>query len=166
MKCYLFAIFFGVFLSLHAQDNNQSNSQVDIPTSDSKSLIKKVDSTLCEINSNIEYNSQLLEDIDVDLSLKQRFKLYKTENIYNFLKLDSRTGKIYQVQWSLDKNKEFITTINSENLSNSNSCGSNSFELYPTNNMYQFLLMDKTDGRMWHVQWGMENNNRWIRRIY
>lgn len=40
------------------------------------------------------------------------------------------------------------------------------FELYPTQNMYQFLLLDKTNGRAWHVQWGMEDTKRWIRRIY
>ena len=30
--------------------------------------------------------------------------------------------------------------------------------------MYQFILLDKTDGRTWHVQWG-EKAERWIRRI-
>ena len=43
--------------------------------------------------------------------------------------------------------------------------GSGTFELYPTKNMYQFILLDKTDGRMWHVQWGTESSKQWIRRI-
>lgn len=30
-----------------------------------------------------------------------RFKLYSTDNIYTFLKLDTATGKIDQLQWSL-----------------------------------------------------------------
>lgn len=40
------------------------------------------------------------------------------------------------------------------------------FELYPTQNMYQFLLLDKVTGRTWHVQWGFEEKERWIQRIW
>ena len=107
-----------------------------------------------------------LEQIELDLSLKQRFKLYPTENMYTFLRLDTKTGKIDKVQWNLDTNKEFISSINTIDLSYGDGYGSNSFELYPTQNMYQFLLIDKTDGRTWHVQWGMNASERWIRRIY
>lgn len=70
--------------------------------------------------------------------------------------------------WALDKEKEFSVTINDEDLSNfaSRYYEAGSFELYPTKNMYQFILLNKEDGRKWHVQWGIESNKRWIRRIY
>ena len=97
-------------------------------------------------------------------SSANRYKMYPTQNIYNFLKLDTQTGRIEQVQWSLKDNKEFITTLNNKDLSLFN--GMNSFELYPTQNIYQFILLDKATGRTWHVQWGMEDDERWIRRIY
>ena len=29
----------------------------------------------------------------------ERYKMYETENIYNLLKLDTKTGKIEQIQW-------------------------------------------------------------------
>lgn len=121
--------------------------------------------TIDERLDNIE---QMLEIIDIDLSLKNRYKMYQTENIYNLLKLDTRTGRIWQVQWNLDKSKEGTWSINSDDLTPwSGGYGSNSFELYPTKNMYQFILIDKTDGRMWHVQWGTGGDReRWIRRIY
>ena len=111
-------------------------------------------------------NNQMLEHLDIDLSLKNRYKLYQTENIYTFLQLDTKTGQIKQVQWSLDSDKEGSVTINDDDLSYGYGYGSGSFELYPTKNMYQFILLDKTDGRKWHVQWGMEYGNRWIRRMY
>lgn len=110
---------------------------------------------------------ELLENIDMRFlegRYINRYKLYPTENIYNFLKLDTQTGRIEQIQWSLDFKKEGIVTINEENLSSVFS--SSAFELYPTKNMYQFILLDKSDGRAWHVQWGLEKDKRWIRRIY
>ena len=121
--------------------------------------------TIDERLSNIE---QRLEILDIDLSLKNRFKMYQTENIYNLLKLDTKTGRIWQVQWSLDRSNEGTLIINDEDLTTwLSDYGSNSFELYPTKNMYQFILIDKTDGRMWHVQWGPGGDGqRWIRRIY
>ena len=125
-----------------------------------------VDSLLAKIDTLMMINNQLLEHLDIDLSLKNRYKLYQTENIYTFLQLDTKTGQIKQVQWSLDSDKEGSVTINDDDLSYGYGYGSGSFELYPTKNMYQFVLLDKTDGRKWHVQWGMEYGNRWIRRIF
>ena len=95
-------------------------------------------------------------------NLNERYKLYKTSNIYTFLQLDTATGRIKQFQWSLDSDKEGYVIINDEDLSFLGS-HNGTFELYPTENMYQFLLLDKCMGRMWHVQWGMESSKRWIR---
>ena len=124
------------------------------------------DSTLVRIDSLLRVNNAWLEHIELDLSLKQRYKLYQTDNIYTFLQLDTKTGMIEQVQWSLDSDNEGSVSINIEDLTCGLGCGSGSFELYPTKNMYQYLLLDKTIGRKWHVQWGMESSKRWIRRIY
>ena len=124
------------------------------------------DSTLVRIDSLLRVSNAWLEHIELDLSLKQRYKLYQTDNIYTFLQLDTKTGMIEQVQWSLDSDNEGSVSINIEDLTYGLGCGSGSFELYPTKNMYQYLLLDKTTGRKWHVQWGMESSKRWIRRIY
>lgn len=127
---------------------------------------KKIDSLLYRINRLLETNNDLLDEISIDLSLKERFKLYQTENIYTLLQLDTKTGRIDQVQWSLERDNEGSVTINDEDLTYGNGYGSGTFELYPTKNMYQFILIDKTNGRKWHIQWGMESAKRWIRRIY
>lgn len=124
------------------------------------------DSVLNRIDSLVQITNAWLEQIELDCSLKQRYKLYQTENIYTLLQLDTKTGMIKQVQWSLDSENEGSVTINGDDLNYGFGYGSGSFELYPTKNMYQFILLDKTSGRKWHVQWGMEDTKRWIRRIY
>ena len=56
----------------------------------------RVDSLLSKIDTLMMINNQLLEHIDIDLSLKARYKLYETENIYTLLRLDTKTGMIDQ----------------------------------------------------------------------
>lgn len=122
---------------------------------------------LSRIDSLLMINEALLKQLEKNTSLIERYKLYPTENIYTLLQLDTMTGKVDQVQWSLDSSEEFSMTINSRDLSFGLGYSSGSFELYPTKNMYQFILIDKTDGRKWHIQWGTGGStSRWIRRIY
>lgn len=97
-------------------------------------------------------------------SISERYKIYPTENIYILIKLDTQTGKLDLIQWSLKSKDEFSATLNDTDLSWYN--GLNSFELYPTKNMYQFILLDKATGRNWHVQWGTKSSEMWIRQIY
>ena len=119
---------------------------------------KVVDSLLVKIDTLLMINNQLLEHLDIDLSLKNRHKLYQTENIYTFLQLDTKTGQIKQVQWSLDSDKEGSVTINDDDLSYGYGYGSGSFELYPTKNMYQFILLVKpmAGNDMFNGEWNME----------
>lgn len=124
----------------------------------------KVEPTLSVTDSLLTNITQRLNSIEYRMRGLDRYKIYRTENMYNLLKLDTMTGRLYQVQWNLDDNKEFESTIISIDLSYDSGCGT--FELYPTQNMYQFLLLDKVNGRVWHVQWGLESSKRWYRRIY
>lgn len=125
-----------------------------------------IDVVLNRIDSLVQITNIWLEQIELNNSLKHRYKLYQTENIYTLLQLDTKTGKIEQVQWSLNSDNEGTITINGDDLNIGYGYGSGSFELYPTKNMYQFILLDKTSGRKWHVQWGLKEKERWIRRIY
>lgn len=132
---------------------------------------RRIDSLMTKIDTLVQINNQLLEHLDIDLSLKDRYKLYQTENIYTLLELDTKTGIIKQVQWTVDRDGyEGTWYINSEDLSRyyswEESYGSGTFELYPTKNMYQFILINQTNGLKWHVQWGIGDSKRWIRRIY
>tara|TARA_B100001175_G_C19263614_1_gene520663 strand:- start:46 stop:558 length:513 start_codon:yes stop_codon:yes gene_type:complete len=40
------------------------------------------------------------------------------------------------------------------------------FELYPTGNMYNFIMVDVIDGRSWQVQWSNEADSRLVIRFY
>ena len=87
------------------------------------------------------------------------YLLYPTTNIYTFLKLDTRNGKIWQIQYSMDDN-EFELVLNSRELVTAGKPGQ--FALYPTTNNWTFLLLDTINGDVWHVQWSQEVENRGI----
>lgn len=42
----------------------------------------------------------------------ERFKLFPTQNIYNFILLDKIDGKTWQVQWSFDEANRAVLPIN------------------------------------------------------
>ena len=44
----------------------------------------------------------------------ERYKIYPTENIYTFLKLDTATGKIWQLQISLGDVEPLVTVLGGE----------------------------------------------------
>lgn len=119
---------------------------------------------LDSIHIEVKDIAQQLAKQQVDNVFSNTYKLYKTENIYIFLRLNTSNGKIDQVQWNLDLDKEFITVLNDVDLTYGISIGNHNgrFELYPTQNMYQFLLLDKNFGSMWHIQWGLDSKKRWI----
>ena len=119
---------------------------------------------LDSIHIEVKDIAQQLAKQYVDGVFSNTYKLYKTENTYIFLRLNTSNGKIDQVQWNFDRDKEFITVLNGVDLTYGISIGNHNdrFELYPTQNMYQFLLLDKTFGSMWHVQWGLDSKKRWI----
>jgi hypothetical protein len=79
------------------------------------------------------------------------YRLFNTKNIYTFLKLDTREGQLWQVQWG-DKDHRFTDVINSKALVSGGRVGR--FTLYPTNNIYTFILLDQDTGDAWQVQWG------------
>ena len=40
------------------------------------------------------------------------------------------------------------------------------FTLYPTTNIWTFLLLDQVEGTPYQVQWSQEANKRFVMRIY
>lgn len=94
------------------------------------------------------------------------YRLFSTRNMYTFIKLDTRNGKMWQVQWS-NKGREyrFESTLSDISQVNKDEEKNGRFFLYPTTNIYTFILLDQIDGRTWQVQWGNEDE-RLVIRIY
>ncbi|MFU1859417.1 hypothetical protein ACK8HY_20630 [Sphingobacterium sp. NGMCC 1.201703] len=86
------------------------------------------------------------------------FRLFPTENGYTFIKLNTRNGKMWQVKWDT-KNKK-VNPVSDAALVNKDDEKNGRFMLYPTVNIYNFILLDQLDGRMWNVKWKHEHEWR------
>lgn len=93
------------------------------------------------------------------------FRLYQTNNRWTFLKLDTRTGIITHVQYSTDGNA-MQYELNNLPLAEGDDAKPGRFFLYPTENTFNFILLDQIDGRVWQVQWNIDQEKRGIWRIY
>lgn len=81
------------------------------------------------------------------------YELYRTENIYTFLKLNTKTGQITKLQYSMGKVDSLEVTVNDLVLADSATSEAGRFKLYPTFNIHTFLLLDTVSGRVWQIQW-------------
>lgn len=97
------------------------------------------------------------------------FQLFPTQNMWNFIKLNTQTGEMWQVQYAIndDESRVSVTMNDIVLISSTDKKVNGRFTLYPTENMYTFLLLDTFDGRVWQVQWSTKAGNRGIiGRIY
>lgn len=94
------------------------------------------------------------------------YRLFSTKNMYMFIKLDTRNGQMWQVQWSTKGSEyRYETTLSDISRVSKEEEKNGRFFLYPTTNMYNFILLDQIDGRAWQVQWGSESD-RMVIPIY
>lgn len=107
-----------------------------------------------------------LQNISTDSAVV--YRLFSTQNMYTFIKLNTRTGQMWQVQWSTKGiDYRFETPLSNVSLVNKKEDEKNGrFFLYPTTNIYNFILLDQIDGRAWQVQWGNKVEDRLVLRIY
>jgi hypothetical protein len=90
------------------------------------------------------------------------YKLFQTENMWTFIKLNTRNGKMWQVQFDVQGDTRLETFLNMIPLVSENNEVSGRFTLYPTQNIYTFMLLDQLDGKIWQVQWSNEFEKRII----
>jgi hypothetical protein len=95
------------------------------------------------------------------------YRLFATRNMYNFIKLNTRNGQMWQVQWSTKGSSyRFETTLSDVSLVYKDEEKNGRFFLYPTTNIYNFILLDQVDGRAWQVQWAMDKEDRAVIPLY
>ncbi|MBQ0081348.1 MAG: hypothetical protein KBS95_07385 [Alistipes sp.] len=97
---------------------------------------------------------------------KPTYALYKTQNMWIFIKLNTRNGRMWLVQYSVSNRSNIVQTdLSLENLAIGKEAKNGRFKLVPTDNMWTFLLLDQIDGDVWQVQWSLESSNRGIIKI-
>lgn len=111
---------------------------------------------LCAMDSVKAENAQVVIPATTGLN---NFVLYPTSNLFTFLKLDTRNGKIWQVHYAINED-EMQVVLNEKPLATGTSPGR--FMLVPTNNMWTFLLLDTVNGKVWHVQWSIAEESRMV----
>ena len=120
----------------------------------------------------------------------ERYKLYPTENIRIFLKLDTSTGLVSMVQQRSTDVNEVVEPINIIPIAYEQSeidlymsrgdsvdweflnqysksdeplvAQVGRFKLYPTTNIWTFLMQDVISGHTYQVQWGFEWDKRMV----
>lgn len=97
---------------------------------------------------------------------KANYRLYKTKNVYNFIKLDTRTGQMEMVQWTTKGYSSTYMLSDVKRVDNPEDEIPGRFTLYATTNFYNFVLLDQIDGRTWQVQWSIDPDEMMVVRIY
>lgn len=91
------------------------------------------------------------------------YRLFPTQNMFIYLRLDTRNGKIDMVQWNADTENRLYTSLSSKSLLPSGQDPkAGRFTLYSTTNIYNFILLDQVSGNMWQVQWSFDELNRMV----
>ena len=113
----------------------------------------------------MEYLDAIYNQVAAD---KPRYKMYKTTHDYILLKLDTATGRVWMVQIGMgDKSsRRQIAVDDSTPLEDGDYPYNGRFELYPTNNSYNFVMIDTYTGTTYQVQWHTESSKRFRKFIH
>lgn len=145
--------------SLNVYGQNADSINVAKPLTDLQR-----DSILINIKENIELLTK--HTIDWKKEDISTYKIYRTNNIYNSLKLNTATGRITAVQIGINDDKSrFEYTVCDSVEDNARFWINGRFELYPTGNNYNFILLDTIFGSTYQVQWSTDVKNCGIWRI-
>jgi hypothetical protein len=82
----------------------------------------------------------------------QTYKFYQTDNIHNQLRLNVKSGEVYQIQ---DDGQKFLVHV----ADTSDIKNDDQYALYKTKNMWTYILLDKCTGRLWQCQYSTEIEN-------
>jgi len=126
------------------------------------SLNRAIDSIYqVAIQEKMEYAKKMQEATMV----LPRFKIYPTDNIHILLKLDTKRGKVWMVQYGVGSTTPAEISIKYSYMVSDDEGWNGRFELYPTKNMYNFIMVDNYDGETFQVQWDTDPDYRGIRSI-
>lgn len=114
------------------------------------------------VNGQVELDQQAINHNEQSYFIPVTYRLYPTQNMRIFIKLNTRNGQMWLVQFDVEDENRFETYLNILPLVENNNEADNRFTLYPTQNIWTFILLDQIDGRTWQVQWSFEPENRFV----
>lgn len=123
-------------------------------------LLALILSTSCSTTQERETPKATETSLEPQVS---NYQLFETKNLWTFLRLDTRNGKITQVHFTLDSNGyRGEQVLSKKPLVTSDEEKAGRFTLYPTQNMYTFILLDKISGHTYQVQWALNEEERFV----
>lgn len=87
------------------------------------------------------------------------YRLFPTSNIWIFIKLNTADGRMWLVQYSTENRHRVEIPLTEIEYADDSEKKIGRFTLYSTQNIYNFILLDQIDGRVWQVQWNTEGGN-------
>jgi hypothetical protein len=89
----------------------------------------------------------------------QNFQIYPTQVESIYIKLDTRNGKMWQLNIGIDDKNNSESPLNSEGLVSSDKEVKGRFILQ--NSIFNFfILLDQIDGKVYKVYWALKEKNR------
>ena len=87
------------------------------------------------------------------------YKIYRTQNYHNQLRLNTMTGEVQQIQSVKGEDYMFAVPINRYSLAfpAEDSKWTGRFQMFATQNMWTFILLDSYNGKLWQVQYSSQD---------
>jgi len=93
------------------------------------------------------------------------YRLFPTQNAKVCIKLDTRTGQMWQIHYGQDNSQRFVNNLNEQPLVKNTLEGNDRFTLMPTQLFFTFILLDHITGKTWQVDWSEDPKRRNIMPI-
>lgn len=88
------------------------------------------------------------------------YRIFPTQSSKVFIKLDTRTGQMWQIHYGQDNNQRFVNNLNEQSLVKNTLEGNDRFTLAPTQLYFTFILLDHISGKTWQVEWSEDPQKR------
>lgn len=105
----------------------------------------------------VETEKALLIRGDFQQRIDARYRLFKTRNNWTFLELDTATGRMWQLQFSVSDAPAGRWMLNGLVLAADGKPGR--FTLYETPNDWNYILLDQDTGRTWQAQFTVDEDS-------
>lgn len=119
----------------------------------------------CSQDKGTKETESTRNKLEINQHKTEAFELFPTQNMWTFIKLDTRNGKMWQVQYDVRGDNRMETVLNDKSLVSNGGEIYGRFNLYATQNIFNFILLDKVSGDTWQVQWSIDEDKRGIMPI-